>query len=129
MNPVVHFEMPAEDRNRMAAFYTSVFGWQAHFFGEEMGNYVTVTTIDSDERNRPQKPGGINGGFYMKRKDIPGECPSVVIAVDDINESVNKVKEAEGKVIGEPVEIPGVGKYVSFIDTEGNKVSLLQPMG
>jgi hypothetical protein len=26
MNPVVHFEMPAEDRNRMAAFYREVFG-------------------------------------------------------------------------------------------------------
>jgi hypothetical protein len=38
MNPVVHFEMPAEDRNRMADFYTSVFGWQAQLMGEEMGN-------------------------------------------------------------------------------------------
>jgi predicted enzyme related to lactoylglutathione lyase len=25
MNPVVHFEMPAEDRKRMADFYTKVF--------------------------------------------------------------------------------------------------------
>jgi predicted enzyme related to lactoylglutathione lyase len=25
------------------------------------------------------------------------------------------------------VEIPGIGWYVSFIDTEGNRVSLLQP--
>jgi hypothetical protein len=29
MDPVVHFELPAEDRERMAAFYTSAFGWQA----------------------------------------------------------------------------------------------------
>ena len=27
----------------------------------------------------------------------------------------------------EPVEIPGIGRYVSFTDTEGNRVSLLQP--
>jgi predicted enzyme related to lactoylglutathione lyase len=30
-------------------------------------------------------------------------------------------------VLGEPMEIPGVGRYVSFIDPEGNRVSLLQP--
>jgi predicted enzyme related to lactoylglutathione lyase len=29
MNPVVHFEMPANDRKRMADFYTKVFGWCA----------------------------------------------------------------------------------------------------
>ena len=28
---------------------------------------------------------------------------------------------------GEPVDIPMVGKYVSFVDTEGNRVSILQP--
>jgi len=26
------------------------------------------------------------------------------------------------------MEIPGVGQYVSFVDTEGNRVSLLQPL-
>jgi predicted enzyme related to lactoylglutathione lyase len=31
-------------------------------------------------------------------------------------------------VLGEPMEIPGVGQYVSFIDTEGNRVSMLQPI-
>ena len=28
MNPVVHFEMLAEDRRRMTNFYTKVFGWK-----------------------------------------------------------------------------------------------------
>jgi len=50
-----------------------------------------------------------------------------VIAVDDIRASMKKVAGAGGKVLGEPMEIPGVGQYVSFVDTEGNRVSLLQP--
>ncbi|HUD19330.1 MAG TPA: hypothetical protein VMR81_02735 [Patescibacteria group bacterium] len=37
------------------------------------------------------------------------------------------VAAAGGKVLGHPMEIPGVGLYVSFLDTEGNRVSLLQP--
>ena len=31
-------------------------------------------------------------------------------------------------MLGEPMEIPGVGAYVSFTDTEGNRVSMLQPL-
>lgn len=128
MNPVVHFEMPAEDRNRMAGFYSEVFGWQTQMLGEEMGNYVTVSTTETGENGRPKTPGAINGGFYPKRDDMPAQYPSIVIAVDDITDAMKKVTKANGKVLGEPNDIPGVGKYVSFFDTEGNRVSLLQPI-
>ncbi|HSC98161.1 MAG TPA: VOC family protein, partial [Casimicrobiaceae bacterium] len=73
-------------------------------------------------------PGTINGGFFPRKPDWPAQHPSVVIAVDDIEESARKVTKAGGKVLGEPMQIPGVGRYVSFIDTEGNRVSMLQPM-
>ena len=126
MNPVVHFEMPAEDRNRMAEFYTKAFGWQTKMLGPEMGDYVLATTTESDE-NGPKKPGAINGGFFPKNADMPAQHPSIVIAVDSVEESMRKVTAAGGRVLGEPMEIPGVGRYVSFFDTEGNRVSMLQP--
>jgi predicted enzyme related to lactoylglutathione lyase len=91
-----------------------------------MGNYVLATTTETDE-NGPKKPGAINGGFFTKSAEMPAQYPSVVIAVDDIKRSMSKVTEAGGKVLGEPMEIPGVGQYVSFFDTEGNRVSMLQP--
>ncbi len=125
MNPVVHFEMPAENRKRMADFYTKVFGWQTQMMGEEMGNYVVVSTTESGADGRPKMPGAINGGFFQKSEANP--VPSVVISVEDIKAHAKKVAAAGGKVMGEPVEIPGVGWYVSFVDTEGNRVSLLQP--
>ena len=59
-------------------------------------------------------------------KGVP--LASVVIAVDDIKESMEKAADAGGKVLGDPMERPGVGTYVSFIDTEGNRVSMLQPI-
>jgi uncharacterized protein len=126
MNPVVHFEMPAEDRKRMSEFYTKAFGWQTQQLGPEMSNYVLVTTTESDN-NGPKRPGAINGGFFAKSDDMPAQYPSVVIAVDDINQSMKKVAQSGGRVLGEPMDIPGVGKYVSFFDTEGNRVSMLQP--
>ena len=126
MNPVVHFEMPAEDRNRMADFYGNVFGWKAQLLGEEMGSYVLVSTTEIDEKGRPKEAGAINGGFYPKSAES-GLHPSLVIAVDDIKESMADIEKAGGRVLGEPVEIPGYGLYVSFIDTENNRVSLMQP--
>jgi predicted enzyme related to lactoylglutathione lyase len=126
MNPVVHFEMPAEDRKRMAQFYTKAFGWQTEMLGPDMGDYVMVTTTESDD-NGPKIPGAINGGFFPRKEDWPAQYPSVVIAVDDIEMAMDKVSDAGGKVLGEPMEIPGIGQYVSFSDTEGNRVSMLQP--
>jgi uncharacterized protein len=102
------------------------FGWQTQMLGKDMGNYVIATTTESDEKG-PKKPGAINGGFFTKTDDMPAQYPSVVVAVDDINESMKKVMKSGGKVLGEPMEIPGVGQYVSFFDTEGNRVSMLQP--
>lgn len=128
MDPVIHFELPASDRNRMSDFYTKVFGWQTQLFGEEMNNYVTATTTETDKNGKPIMPGAINGGFYLKREDLPGKHPSIVISVLDIHESVKKVSKAGGNVIGEPIDIPGIGLYVSFFDTEGNLLSILQPV-
>jgi uncharacterized protein len=127
MDPVVHFEMPYDNRERVAKFYEQAFGWQAQMLGEEMGNYVLVTTAVSDAK--PGAPAGaINGGFYPKNPDWPGQYPSFVIGVGDIRESMNKITEAGGQVLGEPMEIPGIGQYVSFFDTEGNRCSMLQPV-
>ena len=116
-----------DDHERLEKFYTEAFGWQMQKLGEEMGDYVLATTTETDENRMVKTPGTINGGFFPKNPDWPAQYPSVVIAVDDIRKVMKKVTDAGGKVLGEPTEIPGVGKYVSFTDTEGNRVSMLQP--
>lgn len=126
MNPVVHFELPYENAERASAFYRAAFGWQTQQYGAEMGNYVVVTTATADAR--PDAPrGAINGGLYQKKPDFPAQYPSIVIGVEDLEKSMRAVRDAGGEVLGEPMEIPGVGRYVSFLDTERNRNSLLQP--
>lgn len=127
MNPVVHFEMPYDDRARMAKFYTKAFGWEMQQFGAEMGDYCVATTTESKD-GRPTQPGHINGGFFARKPDWPAQVPSVVIGVGDIRAAMAQVAAAGGQVLGEPMDIPGVGAYVSFNDTEGNRVSMLQPL-
>lgn len=124
--PVIHFEMPYRDAARAARFYAEAFGWQTQQLGAEMGNYLMATTATAD--SRPDVPrGSINGGLFPFNPDWPMQQPSVVIGVDDVRAAMARVKAAGGELMGEPMPIPGVGDYVSFVDTEGNRNSLLQP--
>ena len=125
-NPVVHFEMPYKDAKRASDFYSSVFGWEMKQMGEDMGNYILAGTTEVDEERMPIKAGAINGGLFPS-SDQNNKYPLVTIQVEDLKESMETVKKSGGEVLGEPVEIPGIGKYVAIHDSEGNRVSLLQP--
>ena len=133
MYPVVHFELPCDDRDRMSDFYSQAFGWEAQKLGPEMGNYTIVKTAETDEKGYPKQKGIINGGLFLRMKDA--QYPTVVIAVEDIHASMKDVEKAGGKVIGgghkagEPDDIPGVGLYIAFSDSEGNRIGMLQPKG
>lgn len=127
MDPVVHFEMPAKDKSRVSKFYSEVFGWQMQQLGAEMGNYILAGTTPVDENQMAINPGVINGGFF-EYKDEPGyTVPHIVVQVENLEESMEKVKKSGGQVNGEPMDIPRIGRYVSFTDSEGNGVGMLQP--
>ncbi len=137
MDPVVHFEMGYEDRERAKKFYSDVFGWKMQQMGAEMGNYVVAQTAPTDDKGMIEKPGSINGGFYQKIANPLSHAPSVVIAVQDIKKAMKQVVEGGGKILGamdekggrsmEPMMIPGVGLWISAMDTENNRFSILQP--
>ena len=127
-NPVVHFEMPAKDKKRVADFYTSAFGWEMQLMGPDMGGYLIAGTSETDENHMVKTPGTINGGFFDYKNEEGFNAPHIVISVDNIDESIKAVNESGGKVTGEKMDIPGIGTYASFKDTEGNCVGMLQPL-
>src|SRR5438045_1258428 len=137
-NPVVHFEMGYKDQSRMVKFYETAFGWKTQQMGPEMGNYVVAHTTETDENGMVQTKGAINGGFYQKKSADPmSQAPSVVVSVDDVHSAMKAVEDAGGKILGgmnekgehtlEPQMIPGVGLWISVMDTEDNRFSILQP--
>lgn len=97
MDPVVHFEMPYEDKDRLVTFYSETFGWNMQPLGAEMGDYVVAETTETDENMMPKTAGIIGGGFYPKAPGIP-ESPSVVISVEDLDEAMKKVVNGGGTV-------------------------------
>jgi predicted enzyme related to lactoylglutathione lyase len=126
MNRVVHFEIPADDMERAKKFYSENFGWTLNQLGPEMGNYVLVHTGPSDNKGMPQDKAFINGGL-MKR-DPSARSPVLVMAVDDTDATVEKVKRSGGKLVGEIMDIPTVGRYARVQDTEGNVIGVLAPI-
>jgi predicted enzyme related to lactoylglutathione lyase len=125
-NPVVHFEMPYKDVGRVSKFYQQAFGWSMNDAGENMGGYVVAHTAPTDDNNMVTLPGTINGGFYNLNDAQASPEPSVVISVPDLDKAIADIKAAGGEILREPTEIPGIGMWASFKDSEGNRVSVMQ---
>jgi predicted enzyme related to lactoylglutathione lyase len=120
MDKVVHFEIPADDLARASDFYGSTFGWDLQEMPEL--DYTTVTTSPVDEQQRPTEPGAINGGMMKRVADTPS--PVITVNVDSIDDALKKVESAGGSTVRPRQEIPGMGAFAYFKDTEGNTLGL-----
>jgi predicted enzyme related to lactoylglutathione lyase len=121
MRKVVHFEIPTDDEGRARDFYASIFGWQLRTM-EEMG-YTTVVTTPVDEQTQlPTEPGAINGGLVKRTAETP--VPVITVDVESIDDSLKQIESSGGSTVTPRTEIPGMGSYAYFKDTEGNVVGL-----
>ncbi|HYY08164.1 MAG TPA: VOC family protein [Actinomycetota bacterium] len=121
MRKVVHFEIPADDEGRAREFYRSVFDWQL----QEMPDmqYTLAMTTPVDEKTQfPTEPGAINGGL-MKRSDAT-PAPVITVDVESIDASLKQIESAGGSTVTPRTEIPGMGAFAYFKDTEGNVLGL-----
>jgi predicted enzyme related to lactoylglutathione lyase len=124
MDRVEHFEIPVDDAARAREFYGSVFEWELNEADMGGGNmYTTVTTTPIDASTRlPTEPGAINGGLMQRTADTP--APVITIAVTSIDESLKKVEAGGGSTVQPRTEIPEMGAFAYFKDSENNVVGL-----
>ena len=123
MDKVVHFEITFDDHKRAKDFYGSVFDWELD--DNDMGNgvvYTTATTVPIDDQMRPKEPGAINGGFTGRSREVP--APVITIGVDAIDDTLKKVEAGGGSTITPRTEIPNMGAFAYFKDSEGNVMGL-----
>jgi uncharacterized protein len=119
MNKVVHFEIPYDDRERAGKFYEGVFGWQLKDVPNM--NYTMARTSEVDEDNMPKEKGVINGGLW-KREGVG--APIVVIDVPSIDDHLQKIEQAGGKVVMPKAVVGEMGYYARVSDTEGNVIGI-----
>ena len=122
MGKVVHFEIPADDLARAKGFYGSIFGWELRDMEGMDYDYTLVGTVPVDEQQRPTEPGAINGGLMQRTVDTP--TPVLTIEVESVDDSLKQVEAGGGTVVRPRSEIPGMGAFAYFKDTEGNVVGV-----
>jgi predicted enzyme related to lactoylglutathione lyase len=116
MSRVVHFEIAANDPEKVTAFYQNVFDWKIARWGGPQ-DYWVVTTGD-------QASPGIDGGIFRPNEWFNGTVNT--IQVEDLDAAVEKVKQNGGQVVVEKTLIPGVGYQVYCKDVEGTLFGIHQ---
>jgi predicted enzyme related to lactoylglutathione lyase len=123
LDKVVHFEIPADNVERPKKFYKETFDWK--IIPVPQMNYTLLGTVEVDQNNMPKESCAINGGMMERSLGIAG--PVLTINVDNIDSSIDKIKNQGGKIIQGKMEVPTVGFIAYFQDTEGNILGLIQP--
>jgi uncharacterized protein len=121
---IIHFEIPANDVEKLKRFYESVFGWKILFLGGPI-EYWAIQTVPMDKEGKSLRP-GVNGGMYEKVSDE--NKPINYYSVESITEFLQKIVELGGKVVQAKQEVPEVGWIATAQDPEGNTFALLEPM-
>ena len=119
---IVHFEIPADDVEKLRKFYSALFGWKIEKMPGPM-EYFGIQTVPIDNKGMPVRP-GVNGG--MMKKQNPEHKPVNYIAVESVDEYVKKIEALGGRVIVPKMEVPGIGWWASALDPEGNQFAILQ---
>jgi len=110
-NPVVHFEIRSEDPDQTRAFFGDLFGWT---YPE--GGLPGYSYVETGAQTIPGGIGPVQGG---------SELVTFFVGVDDIEASLAAAKKLGGRVVQEPVGVPGV-TFALIADPQGHVVGLAQ---
>jgi len=121
---IVHFDIPANDVEKLKRFYSKLFGWKIEKLPGPM-EYWMIATVPVDDKGMPLRP-GVNGGMYKKER--PENMIVNYISVESVDKSIELVKALGGKIVQGKQEVPGVGWVAVALDPEGNQIAMLQPV-
>jgi len=122
MDPINHFEIPYDDKDRAQTFYHDIFGWRIET-DPDMGYTMVWTTDKLNEKGGTGEPGVIGGGMVPREN---AKIPMLVITVKDIEASLKKIEEMGGKKVHGPDKVGEFGLYAHFQDCEGNLLGIWQ---
>ena len=129
MDPVTWFSIPAHDTDRAARFYSDAFGWRVQPLTREDDSafdYNVVLNSESDENFVSGEPGRINGCIVKKAIGIT--TPVVLVEVEDLDRSAQRIVAAGGRVVSEKVPMRTLnGAFILATDPEGNLIEIFEP--
>jgi hypothetical protein len=117
MSRVVHFEIPADNPERVAEFYKKVLGWDIQKWEGPVDYWLISTGKDSEP--------GIHGGIARK-KDRPASGVLVTAQVESVDDCLKKIIATGGSIVVPKRAIPGVGYQAHFRDPEGTVLGIME---
>ena len=105
-----YIEFPAKDLELTKSFFSTVFNWQFTDYGPD---YTAFSNS------------GLDGGFYKSDLVVSTTTGSalVVLFSEHLEQTIDKVKQAGGKIIKPVFSFPG-GRRFHFSDPNGNEYAV-----
>jgi predicted enzyme related to lactoylglutathione lyase len=112
-----HFEIPSDNPQKAADFYTKIFGWKITKW-DGPTEYWLVSTGDASEP-------GIDGGLLKKQH--PDQPCVNTITVPDLEKTMGTIISSGGSMCVPKMAVPGVGWLAYFKDLDENIFGVMQP--
>lgn len=113
----IWYELMTTDAEAARAFYQAVFGWETRPAGVPGIDYTLLAAAGRDVGGLfPLSAMGCDGG------DAPADMHSCwlgYIASPDVDDDARRITAAGGRVLKEPTDIPGVGRFAVVADLHG----------
>lgn len=122
-NAVQHFEIYADDPEKLKQFYQQVFGWKIN--GVPGMEYWMIQAAPVGDKGMPTEPGTINGGL-MKRPMPEARMWINYVTVGSVDETVKQIQRRGGQVVRARFAIPKMGWAAIVTDPEMNTFGLWQ---
>ena len=125
-NGVAHFEIYADDPDKLQQFYTDLFDWKVERMQMPGVDYRWVKTVETDAKGAPTQPGGINGGLIKRPAGYNARACVNYVNVESLDDALARAQKLGAKVTKEKSAVAGMGWFVMLLDPEGNPFALWQ---
>jgi predicted enzyme related to lactoylglutathione lyase len=112
----VWHEQVSSDTKQAQDFYTQLFGWDTELFKPGEVDYTMISS-----------GGQTHGGFGKAMEGAPPPHWLSHVRVENLEETIDKARNAGGKLAAGPFEMGEVGRMAIITDPQGAHISAYQP--
>jgi hypothetical protein len=111
---IVHWELMGPDGDKLAAFYSNLFGWELQSY-PGMDDYNVVDAEKS----------GVGGAIGTGNEDMPS-YQTIYIQVASVDEHLGKAEANGGATVVPRTVVPGTVAFGLFSDPAGNLIGVVE---
>jgi predicted enzyme related to lactoylglutathione lyase len=118
-------ELMSTDPAAAGAFYEKVFGWTQR--PVDMGGGMIYTLLDRPGVKNPKGDPASAGGMMKSPPGLPHSFWIAYVGVDSCDRRTERAAQLGATITQPPTDIPGVGRFASWMDPQQAGIAVLQP--